>query len=258
MELVSITSADELQFVWTVMLNARDRNGQHTSQNIWIGLSKGLLSGFTWSDNSPFSYNNWNAGEPSDPMNATTEECVEMYRDNAMWNDVNCFQTKAFACKARALLGSTAVPPSTTSPQSTLSPVTQPNVPSTQTKAPVTRPNIPVTAPTIPTLPNVFTRTPGTKLPIFTFNQPTGFIAGPKGPAAQNRVLDNSKVGLTGASLVGTIITITLVIGVVAMIGILYWKKRNPTRNGGGVGFENALYSKGNEQVNIRNSEADA
>jgi hypothetical protein len=55
-----------------------------------------------WTDNSPFSYNNWNTGEPSDPMNATHEECVEMYRDNKKWNDVSCFQTKAFVCKGRA------------------------------------------------------------------------------------------------------------------------------------------------------------
>jgi hypothetical protein len=55
-----------------------------------------------WTDNTPFSYNNWNTGEPSDPMNATHEECVEMYRDNKKWNDVSCFQTKAFACKGRA------------------------------------------------------------------------------------------------------------------------------------------------------------
>jgi hypothetical protein len=31
MDLVSITSPDELSFVWTVMLNARDSKGQHTN-----------------------------------------------------------------------------------------------------------------------------------------------------------------------------------------------------------------------------------
>jgi len=44
MDLVSITSPDELSFVWTVMLNARDSKGQHTSKYIWIGLSKGTNS----------------------------------------------------------------------------------------------------------------------------------------------------------------------------------------------------------------------
>ena len=44
MDLVSITSPDELSFVWTVMLNARDWKGQHMSKKIWIGLSQGTNS----------------------------------------------------------------------------------------------------------------------------------------------------------------------------------------------------------------------
>jgi hypothetical protein len=42
---------------------------------------------------------------------------------------------------------------------------------------------------TVPTLPNIFPRTQGTRKPLVTFVQPTGFINGPHGPAAQTRML---------------------------------------------------------------------
>jgi hypothetical protein len=43
MELVSISNTAELNFVSTVMLNAR-QGGKHLSQNIWIGLNRGFSS----------------------------------------------------------------------------------------------------------------------------------------------------------------------------------------------------------------------
>ena len=61
-----------------------------------------IVGGFIWSDRTSFSFNNWNTGEPSDPVNATNEECVEMYRDSGKWNDIPCNQRKAFACKGPA------------------------------------------------------------------------------------------------------------------------------------------------------------
>lgn len=69
----------------------------------------------------------------------------------------------------------------------------------------------------------------------------------------------NNKSGLNGGGLVGVIIAVVLVLGVISLIGILYWKKRNPSSSGGtSLGFDNALYNKGDEQVNISSNEADA
>ena len=65
----------------------------------FVSFSEG---GFLWSDTTAFSYTYWNQGEPSDPINATNEECVEMYRDSSKWNDIPCTQTKSYVCKGRA------------------------------------------------------------------------------------------------------------------------------------------------------------
>ncbi|XP_071157457.1 macrophage mannose receptor 1-like [Mytilus edulis] len=104
MDLVSITSAEELNFVWNVMLNFRNRQNHHSEKNMWIGLNKGLSSGFQWVDNSAFSFSNWLPGEPSDPMNATNDECVEMLRSDGKWNDLPCTIPLAFVCKGKAVL----------------------------------------------------------------------------------------------------------------------------------------------------------
>lgn len=63
--------------------------------------------------------------------------------------------------------------------------------------------------------------------------------------------------------MVGVLITVIVVLGVVAVVGMLFYKKRNPSPGGGGAGsFDNALYYKGNEEVNINSTgdsgEADA
>jgi hypothetical protein len=86
------------------------------------------------------------------------------------------------------VLGSTPVPPSTLS--KTQVPITFPNVPSVQSQS-TSRPNVPPVSQkvTVPTLPNIFPRTQGTRKPLVTFVQPTGFINGPNGPAAQTRML---------------------------------------------------------------------
>ncbi|XP_063422181.1 macrophage mannose receptor 1-like [Mytilus trossulus] len=242
MDLVSITSAIELDYVFTTSLNARSRNGKHIAQNIWIGLNKGLQSSFQWTDNTPYSYNNWNVGEPSDPINSTTEECVEMYRDSAKWNDVNCFKKNAFVCKGRAVLPSTLNPPSTITPGVTFP--TFPNIFPVTTFGPNGQPVGTTKRPTSKPLSGI------------TFAQPTGHMTGPNG-YLQDRFV-NKKHGLTGGRLAAVIIVIVLVLGIGALFGFLYWRKRNPSAStsgngasGGGSGFDNALFNKENEEVNI-------
>ena len=67
--------------------------------------------------------------------------------------------------------------------------------------------------------------------------------------------LIDKKHGLYGGSLAAVIVIVIVILGVGSLIGILYWRKRNPaarTYGRGGVsGLDNALYNKENEEVDI-------
>ncbi|CAI9595025.1 unnamed protein product [Staurois parvus] len=43
---------------------------------------------FKWLDGSPVDYVAWGVNEPNFSNNE--ENCVELYKDNGLWNDVNC------------------------------------------------------------------------------------------------------------------------------------------------------------------------
>ena len=54
-----------------------------------------------WSDNSAVSFLYWNPGEPSGiGKNGQVEECIEVSRTSGQWNDVDCFYTRGYVCKA--------------------------------------------------------------------------------------------------------------------------------------------------------------
>jgi hypothetical protein len=69
----------------------------------WMGLNdidNEALSdkeGFVWSDGSPFTFANWETGEPNQ-FRGSEEDCVAMYgNDGNKWNDFPCSsQFKAF------------------------------------------------------------------------------------------------------------------------------------------------------------------
>jgi hypothetical protein len=59
----------------------------------WIGLSTlSTNSGFVWSDGSPVSYTNWNAGEPNNFLGQ--ENCVEM----------NAYNSKYIICTLKKII----------------------------------------------------------------------------------------------------------------------------------------------------------
>ncbi|XP_039270051.2 macrophage mannose receptor 1-like [Styela clava] len=74
--------------------------------NLWIGASDKMSfqddvldvvdGGWSWSDGSPFSYVNWNSGEPN---NVGGEDCAELYLENGRWNDLDCSAFRHFACE---------------------------------------------------------------------------------------------------------------------------------------------------------------
>ncbi|KAJ8307073.1 hypothetical protein KUTeg_015157, partial [Tegillarca granosa] len=104
MNLVSIHSQDESKFILNNMLTTTTTPSRYsrTPNSFWIGMNKGTSDGFTWTDNTPLNFLNWSPNEPSDPMNSTTEECVEMYTGNGKWNDVTCFVNRGYICKGIA------------------------------------------------------------------------------------------------------------------------------------------------------------
>ncbi|XP_030828651.1 macrophage mannose receptor 1 [Strongylocentrotus purpuratus] len=71
--------------------------------NYWIGLRQETATGsFIWSDDSSYTYENWDRGEPN---NHNGEElCGEIYRYNGLqesgvWNDAACGVNTPFICK---------------------------------------------------------------------------------------------------------------------------------------------------------------
>lgn len=83
--LVTITSADEQQFVSSL--------ASHSSKkNIWLGATKNSDGKYSWVTGEPAQFSNWGDGEPSNYNNS--ENCVMMYTySNSVvhlgeWNDV--------------------------------------------------------------------------------------------------------------------------------------------------------------------------
>jgi|GEM_PF-1025375 len=79
--LASIADADENEFVRSQVLQfgGVDRRG-------WIGLNDAAsINNYVWSDGSPVTYTNWNAGEPNHA--GGIEFYAEMLSSNGAWND---------------------------------------------------------------------------------------------------------------------------------------------------------------------------
>ena len=60
----------------------------------------------------------------------------------------------------------------------------------------------------------------------------------------------DKKSGLSGGSLAAVMIVVMLFLGVVLLIGLLWWKKRHPNKESH-QGIDNALYHKDEEKVNL-------
>merc|ERR550532_1099162 len=69
-------------------------------RRVWLGLTRpyGNAGAWRWTDGSPLQYENWAPGEPSD-ADGTTENCVEMYQGNGLWNDIDCDTLNKIACR---------------------------------------------------------------------------------------------------------------------------------------------------------------
>ena len=62
----------------------------------WIGLNDGDREGtFVWVNAEPFTFTNWNGGEPN---NNNDEDCVGMLGDGR-WNDFDCGDSYDSVCE---------------------------------------------------------------------------------------------------------------------------------------------------------------
>ena len=55
-----------------------------------------FIEGWSWSDNTPVDYLNWQSGEPN---GLEGEDCGEMYPMDGTWNDVPCSEKRGFICR---------------------------------------------------------------------------------------------------------------------------------------------------------------
>ncbi|XP_075778589.1 macrophage mannose receptor 1-like isoform X1 [Pelodiscus sinensis] len=90
-DLVVIESESERKFLWKYSFyygNAVSR---------YIGLSVSLDKKFSWMDGTPVNYVAW---APNEPTFANDDEnCVVIYTDTGLWNDLNCGVPKHFICE---------------------------------------------------------------------------------------------------------------------------------------------------------------
>ena len=97
--LTAITSSGEDQFISQLL-----SNGQAPTGSYWIGLMNNtvstgpLLTGWTWTDNEPFSYSNWTPGVPDNHLGkenrgsvlwtSASDSGAATFSRRGQWNDL--------------------------------------------------------------------------------------------------------------------------------------------------------------------------
>uniref|UniRef100_A0A914NYH4 C-type lectin domain-containing protein n=1 Tax=Panagrolaimus davidi TaxID=227884 RepID=A0A914NYH4_9BILA len=98
-----------------------------TETNFWIGADNLQSHGtWTWTDGTPFDFNDWNKGEP---QNVSGFGCAALSMVDGTWSAQDCFKSKPYVC----LLSPTN---STTITTTTVSTATTPLIKTTTTHIP--------------------------------------------------------------------------------------------------------------------------
>ncbi|KAL3871516.1 hypothetical protein ACJMK2_039510 [Sinanodonta woodiana] len=242
MGLLSIHSKTENMFVLSLIQQAtvQDPNYQ---PNIWTGLSKGPSGAFVYSDQTPVDYLNWEQGAPSGVgQKNQMEECIEVNRFSGQWNDLDCFVRLGYMCKVAVVSSTTAIPLPPGSSDARQQITYTPYI------IPPTRSQI---------------NTTGSGSVGYTIRYPNGSVVNrtySQTPSAQylNQESDESP-SLSGGGIAGIIIGVIAILLIIA-IGMLLLKRRigpgafsrsGIRENSENLSFDNALYSKYDETVNI-------
>ncbi|XP_063158089.1 macrophage mannose receptor 1-like [Candoia aspera] len=108
-DLTTIESKHEKVFLWKYAVTY----GLHDDS--YIGLILGLDKKFRWMDGTPVTYEAWSSGEPN--FANDDENCVVMYYDSGVWNDINCGVENGFICKRHNSSVRTTAAPTLPAPQ---------------------------------------------------------------------------------------------------------------------------------------------
>ncbi|KAM4688189.1 macrophage mannose receptor 1 isoform 2-T2 [Discoglossus pictus] len=108
-DLTVISSETERKFLWKYIL----KNGKHDSY--FIGLRLGLDREFKWMDGSPVDFVKWASYEPNFANN--DEDCVVIYKNLGLWNDINCGYPNPFICERKNSSVNSTIAPTVPAPE---------------------------------------------------------------------------------------------------------------------------------------------
>ncbi|XP_053409086.1 macrophage mannose receptor 1-like [Mercenaria mercenaria] len=235
-QLVSIHSQAELDFVVQLVRQAKAPNPSYRP-NVWIGLQQGGKGSYKWSDGSTMNFIKWKVGEPSNlGTHGQLEQCVELDRDNATYNDISCFTNRGYVCKSPKVMPSTA-----------------PYIPGSGGPGRPTGSNgLPIYVATTGSG-GVLIGQGSSKLPSITNANGQPVANGALGQSGSNVQTNNSNLGLSNGGIAGVVIACVVIIVLVAFL-LVYLKrmgKIKPPAFDGSLGFENATYSRSNDKIQL-------
>ncbi|XP_050795449.1 macrophage mannose receptor 1-like [Gopherus flavomarginatus] len=107
-DLVVIEGDSERKMLWRYIL----KNGKEDAY--FIGLELSLDKQVSWMDGTPVNFLAWAAHEPNFANN--DENCVVMYKNLGLWNDINCGYPNPFICERHNSSINATLSPTTPSP----------------------------------------------------------------------------------------------------------------------------------------------
>jgi len=249
--LASIHSNDEAKFVVS-----RIRNRQDT----WIGLARGIQTGYVWSDNSAVNYLFWAQGEPVVPSAGYGTECVVARRQDGSWRTTDCGDEHAYLCKKDLTPGLTTPPPTVAlntigdGSFSVTPGAAGPVNPGQPTYGPVVNPTQPYRPPVVN--PTYSPYQPQTYQPVvrptYPAQRPTQYYPPYNPPQKQTGGVGGS--GLSEGSVTGIILGVMAILAVAAVLIFMVraGKINVPipmpgNRGPAPAGFDNATYSNDGE-----------
>ncbi|XP_060558401.1 macrophage mannose receptor 1-like [Ruditapes philippinarum] len=238
-QLVSLHSQPELDFVVQIVRQAKSPNPSYRP-NVWVGLQQGGKGAYTWSDGTTVNFMKWKVGEPSNiGTHGQLEQCVELDRDTATYNDISCFTNKGYVCKSPKVMPTNApfIPGSG-----------GPGVPTGQNGLPI------YVASTGSG--GILVGQGSSLLPSLTNAQGQPVSPNALGQSGNTNVqTKNSTLGLSNGGIAGIVIACVLILLIAAFM-LVYLKRMGKIKPpvlgpDTSLGFENATYSRSSDKIQL-------